>query len=102
MFEDEILVLNDTYRKRKSSTNILSFNYSNDNLYSGDLAICYPIIKKEANYFKKKLIAHLSHITVHGFLHIKGYDHEKEKDALKMEKVEIRILQRIGIDNPYI
>ncbi len=67
----------------------------------GDLAICAPIVAREAREQGKPARAHWAHMVVHGVLHLVGYDHEDDADADRMEGEEIRILARLGFDNPY-
>lgn len=68
----------------------------------GDLAICASVVNREAREQHKTPSAHWAHMVVHGVLHLLGYDHESELDAERMEGLEIRILARMGIDNPYV
>ncbi len=86
--------LNRTYRKRNYATNVLTFS-------TGDVVLCHPVIRKEAKQQGKSLRAHYAHLVVHGALHSRGYDHEKKRDAARMEAREIRILRRLGFGNPY-
>ena len=97
----ESAFLNLKYRKKTGPTNILSFYYdSPENLFNskflyGDLVICWSIAKLEALEQNKSLNAHLSHLVVHGVLHLLGYDHHKSKDAKIMENLENKLLQQI-------
>lgn len=97
--------LNAIYRKKSGSTNILSFTYDSmpgiEETSLGDLAICAEIVETEAKIQKRKLESHWAHLTVHGFLHLLGYDHIIENDAVIMESLEIKILKKMGIENPY-
>jgi probable rRNA maturation factor len=68
----------------------------------GDLAICAPVVAREAREQGKLVRAHWAHMVVHGVLHLIGYDHENDADADRMEGAEIRILERLGFDNPYL
>jgi probable rRNA maturation factor len=101
----EIARLNQLYRYKTGPTNILSFPFETHGEISspvlGDLVICAPLMAKEATEQNKSLIAHWAHITVHGTLHLLGYDHIKTKDAVIMEKLEIVLLQKLGYPNPY-
>ena len=90
--------LNRTFRKRDSATNVLTFRYDETR---GDIVLCHPVIRREARAQGKSLAAHYAHLVVHGCLHLRGYDHEKKRDAARMEAREIRILRRGGIRNPY-
>jgi len=67
----------------------------------GDLAICARVVAREASDQKKTLAAHWAHMVVHGTLHLLGHDHEKDADALVMEKREKALLKRLGFKNPY-
>ena len=63
--------------------------------------LCHPVIRREARAQGKTLAAHYAHLVVHGVLHLRGYDHEKKRDAARMEKREIRILRAGGLGDPY-
>lgn len=103
---DEITHLNNTYRAKNKSTNVLSFvngDISKDitnNL--GDIAICYEYVDKEAKDEGKNLDDHLIHMLVHGLYHILGYDHENNESASVMEAKEINKLKELNIKNPYL
>ena len=86
--------LNRIYRKKNYATNVLSF-------HTGDIVLCHPVIRREARAQEKTLTAHYAHLVVHGVLHLRGYQHEKKRDAARMEAREIRILRRAGCRNPY-
>ena len=94
-----IQVLNRDYRDKDKATNVLSFPM--DGLLLGDIILARETIVSEAQAQGKNLSDHLSHLIVHGFLHLLGYDHLNETDAAKMESVEITVLSQMGIDNPY-
>jgi probable rRNA maturation factor len=101
----EITNLNQRYRGKSGPTNILSFPFTappgiKSNLL-GDIVISAPIVHREAKQQSKPEKNHWAHLTVHGVLHLLGYDHIKAKDAQTMEKLEIKILRRLGIANPY-
>jgi len=103
--EPEGVELNEEYRGKKGATNVLSFPYEGfdklDIPLLGDIVICNPVIIREARQQDKKYKAHLCHMVVHGVLHLLGYDHIKEQDALVMEDCEIKILGGLGFSNPY-
>ena len=90
--------LNFLYRKKNKATNVLSFPYGKG---SGDVVLCHPVIAREARAQGKSIAAHYAHLVVHGILHLRGYDHEKKRDAERMERREIRILRGLGFANPY-
>ncbi|WP_119343283.1 rRNA maturation RNase YbeY [Facilibium subflavum] len=108
--EDEIQAINNTYRHKDKPTNILSFPFeappglpkTQMQHFVGDLIICPEILLKEAETQKKPLQHHWCHITIHGILHLFGYDHIKEDDAEIMENIEIKLLAQLNIDNPYV
>ncbi len=86
--------LNRTFRNIDRATNVLSF-------HTGDIVLCHPVIRREAQAQGKSLAAHYAHLVVHGVLHLRGYQHEKKRDAARMEAREIRLLQRLGVRDPY-
>jgi probable rRNA maturation factor len=92
--------LNALYRGKDKPTNVLSFP-AGDSLMLGDIAVAYGVTAREAKTEHKTLTAHLSHLVVHGVLHLLGYDHEDEKDAVTMERRERKILADLGIADPY-
>jgi len=86
--------LNRIFRGKNRATNVLTFA-------TGDVVLCHPVIRREARAQGKRLRDHYAHLVLHGCLHLRGYDHEKKRDAARMEAREIRILRRGGIRNPY-
>jgi len=90
--------LNRTFRKKNRATNVLTFKYDE---MSGDIVLCHPVIRREARAQGKTIAAHYAHLVVHACLHLRGYAHEKKRDAARMEAREIRILRRAGFRNPY-
>jgi len=90
--------LNRQYRKKRYPTNVLSFPYGKDR---GDVVLCHPVIAREARAQGKTLAAHYAHLVLHGLLHLRGYEHEKKREAERMERLEIRLLARAGFGNPY-
>jgi probable rRNA maturation factor len=97
--------LNRDYRDKDYATNVLSFPVElppGVNLpLIGDLAICAPVVAREAAEQGKPTHHHWAHMTVHGVLHLLGYDHMEDAEAEAMEALETRILAKLGIDDPY-
>ncbi len=103
--ETEIQNLNKTYRHQDKSTNVLSFPsdlpIEINEAILGDVVICTQVVLKESIEQHKSFNDHLTHMAIHGTLHLLGYDHIDTKDAQKMESLEIKILAKIGANNPY-
>lgn len=99
--EIEGQALNLAYRGRDYATNVLTFALTETPHLIGDIVICAPVVASEASSQNKTLMAHYAHLTVHGILHLHGYDHENEYQAVLMEGLEISILQKLGYANPY-
>lgn len=126
----ESRALNRTFRGKDKPTNVLSFPYEGSGLGArnlgkmkfgrhgfglsraprltphapaelGDLAICAPVVAREAREQGKDARAHWAHMVVHGVLHLLGYDHENDRDAKAMESREVKILSQFGYANPY-
>ena len=101
-----IRALNQQWRGFDKPTNVLSFpapdHQDGDPPFLGDIAISYETAAREAADEGKSFGAHLAHLSVHGFLHLQGYDHESDSDAAEMEGLERDILARIGISDPYV
>jgi probable rRNA maturation factor len=113
--------LNHQYRGRDYPTNVLSFvaepielpeefqantldaglETDDEPRYIGDLVVCAPVVEREASEQGKTRDAHYAHMTVHGVLHLLGYDHEHPDEAEQMEALEISILAGLGYSNPY-
>lgn len=102
---DEGREFNRAYRGRDYATNVLSFPAELPRGVKlpllGDLVICAPVVAREAAEQGKGARDHYAHLTVHGVLHLLGYDHENDRDAQKMEALERRILAGLGIADPY-
>ena len=100
---DEARRLNRTYRGGDYATNVLTFAYgpTNGAPLAGDIVLCAPVVAREARVQRKPLRAHYAHLTVHGALHLQGYDHARARDAARMERLETRILKRLGFEDPY-
>ena len=92
--------LNRRFRGKDYATNVLSFPYSARPL-EGDLVICAPVVAREAREQGKALRAHHAHMLVHGLLHLAGLDHERAREAARMEGRERRILAELGFADPY-
>lgn len=103
--EDEMAELNYQYRDKQGTTNVLAFPYSPppelDIPLIGDLVICLPVLRQEADAQGKTIQQHFAHLVVHGTLHLLGYDHQTEQQALQMENAERDILNIFGIPDPY-
>jgi probable rRNA maturation factor len=93
--------LNKTFRGKDYATNVLTFPYPEMTPLAGDVVICVPIVQSEAAEQKKTLAAHFAHLSVHGVLHLQGYDHELADDAELMENLETSILESLNIANPF-
>ena len=118
--DQEITELNQNYRNKNNPTNVLSFpaidfkkikknkNYLTNiqkqlgAILLGDIILAYQTIHQESILQNKKFFHHLSHLIVHSLLHLIGYDHVKEKDAVIMENLEIDLLKKLDIANPYL
>lgn len=102
---DEGQALNHQYRGKDKPTNVLSFPFEAPAgitvPLAGDLVICAPVVEGEAREQFKSSAAHWAHMVVHGMLHLQGYDHINDEDAEPMEALEIRLLAKFGIGNPY-
>ena len=99
--EREARELNRNFRGRDYATNVLTFIYSKKNPLEGDIAICAPVVAREAARHGKRREAHYAHLTVHGMLHLQGFDHVRAPAAKRMENLETRILARLGYADPY-
>lgn len=116
--DQQIKKINSEFRDKNKATNVLSFPALDENLireiglkkavepnkylFLGDIIIAYETVKKESLAQKKKFRNHLIHLILHSILHLIGFDHEDEKMAEEMESLEIKILKKINIENPYI
>ena len=103
--DKEMLNLNNHFRNKESSTNVLSF--TNEDISKsitgnlGDIAINYDYILKESNEQNKTFDDHMIHMLIHGIYHILGFDHDNDKVANVMEKKEVTLLNKLNISNPY-
>ena len=103
---EESQQLNMQYRGKDKPTNVLSFPFEVPdgielNLL-GDLIICIEVMKQEAQAQNKILFDHWAHLVIHGCLHLVGFDHISETEAIEMEAIETSILKKLGISNPYL
>ena len=101
----ESAALNKRYRRKNGPTNVLSFSFEyppgvrTDIL--GDVVVCASIVKREAAVLERPERAHWAHMLVHGIMHLRGYDHENQKEAAIMEAKEAGILRGLGFRDPY-
>ena len=101
--------LNAEYRKQDKPTNVLSFpaelterhELPLEDRLLGDLAICWPLVQQEAREQGKPVDEHFAHLYIHGLLHLLGFDHETNTQAGTMEGLEVQILAKLGLANPY-
>ncbi len=109
--DKKIRVLNRDYRQKDKATNVLSFpmfeTLSDIPAHAGevpigDIIIAFETMKREADEQSKTLENHFTHMLIHGFLHLLGYDHMTDSEANTMESLEIRILKKFSIKNPYV
>ena len=118
---DEMASLNQQYRNKEGTTNVLAFpcelptelpadwqqlaampeESAAEIIFLGDIVICAPVVSAEAEQQGKSEISHWAHLTVHGILHLLGFDHYEEADAERMEDTETAILKTLGFENPY-
>lgn len=106
--QQEGLALNQQYRGQKHATNILTFALNepvakpSTDTIQADLVFCMPVIEKEARLQNKEVLHHMIHLLIHGVLHAQGFDHEDPIEADGMEALEVAILHRLKLKNPYI
>jgi len=92
--------LNLAWRAKDYATNVLTFAYGGQPLQA-DIVLCLPVIRTEARAQGKQLRDHLAHLVIHGVLHAQGHDHERVREAQRMESLETRLLARFRIADPY-
>jgi len=97
-----IRALNKQWRKIDKATNVLSFPAAKNAGMLGDVVIAYETLQRECAEEDRVFLHHLSHLSVHGFLHLMGYDHETDAEADSMERLEIEILEGLGVPDPYL
>lgn len=93
--------LNRHFRSGDHPTNVLTFVYRDTPPYEGDLALCAPVVTREAHEQGKSIAGHYAHLVVHGTLHLQGYDHKRAADAVAMETRESQIVVELGYPDPY-
>lgn len=106
---DEGKTLNNTYRHKNYATNVLSFPFEAPEVevpdfemdLLGDIVICAPIVNTEASEQHKSERSHWAHLTIHGTLHLLGFDHIDDEDAEVMEAIEVNAMARLGHPDPY-
>lgn len=115
--DNQIRTINHQFRNKNKATDILSFPFLDENLIKekglektinnksdlilGDIILSLETTRKEAAQNNKKLLDHISHLLLHSILHLIGYNHENDSEAKKMEELEIKILKKLNISNPY-
>lgn len=97
----EIHVLNRDYRHKDTPTNVLSFPDEGPAPLLGDIVLAFETVQREAAEKSISLEQHTTHLIIHGFLHLQGYDHQTDATAAEMEALEIAALTALNIDNPY-
>ncbi|GAA0832937.1 MULTISPECIES: rRNA maturation RNase YbeY [Marinomonas] len=104
--EAESQSLNNEYRGKDKPTNVLSFPFEApmdlDVPLLGDLVICTQVVNQEAKEQQKPLLHHWAHLTIHGILHLRGYDHINDDEAEEMEALEVQLLASLDIPDPYL
>ena len=107
--DSAIRLLNRDWRGIDAATNVLSFpakganskQFHEGNRHLGDIVLAYETIAREARAEGKPFVHHLAHLAVHGFLHLAGYDHQRDREAAVMERAERDILRQLAIPDPY-
>ncbi|MTH99731.1 rRNA maturation RNase YbeY [Roseibium sp. RKSG952] len=105
--DQAIQALNKQWRDKNKATNVLSFPASEpqDDVYGpllGDIVFGFETVEREADELGIEFQAHLTHLVVHGILHLFDYDHQEDDEAELMESLEVKILSDLGLENPYI
>jgi len=99
--DSAVRALNRQWRGINAPTNVLSFPSAHTGGYLGDVVLAYETIAREARAEHKPFAHHLAHLAIHGFLHLIGYDHQHDRDAIRMERAERKILRQLAIPDPY-
>ena len=100
--EIEGRALNLAYRGKDYATNVLTFVYDERLPLYGDVVICAPVVEREAKEQGKDLLAHYAHLTLHAALHLQGYDHQKQREAERMEARETALMKKLRYPAPYL
>ncbi len=98
---EEGRALNLGYRRKDYATNVLTFDYQHAPVVVADLVLCAPVLEAEAQAAGTPLRDHYAHLLVHGTLHAQGWDHERVRDARRMEARETALLAALGVPDPY-
>jgi probable rRNA maturation factor len=98
---EEARALNRNFSGKDRPTNVLTFIMRERPRLEGDIALCAPVIAREARAGRKSTAAHYAHLLVHGVLHLQGYDHDTEREARQMERRESRVVARLGFPDPH-
>ena len=105
--DGEMQALNGKWREKDKPTDVLSFPADPDDSppgaqrFLGDLALGFGVVSADSEKLERSMDLHLTHLLVHGFLHLLGYDHISSEDAVVMEGLEMRILAPLGLPDPY-
>ena len=97
----EARALNRAYRGRDYPTNVLTFPYDDAEGVRADIALCLPVVQREAREQRKSLVAHLAHLVVHGVLHASGYEHDTDSGAARMQQRESVLMRRLRLPDPW-
>ncbi|WWO99020.1 MAG: rRNA maturation RNase YbeY [Candidatus Dasytiphilus stammeri] len=102
----ESQILNFRYRGKNQPTNVLSFPFNPPSYiglpFIGDLVICCSIVEQEAKEQNKELLEHWAHLVIHGSLHLLGYNHIQDSDAVEMQLIEKQLMLTLGYSDPYV
>jgi len=99
--EEEGRTLNRDFRAKDYATNVLTFDYAREPVILADLVLCAPVVEREAIAQGVALQAHYAHLLVHGALHAQGHEHERAREARRMEAIETSVLAGLGFADPY-
>jgi len=99
--EPEGRELNRNYRGKDYATNVLTFVYDDTAILTGDVVICAPVVAREAADQHKDRLAHYAHLAIHAALHLQGYDHESDAEAVDMETLETALMLKLHYPDPY-